>query len=190
MGLIGSLLGASQKNDSQEEKPLMISQYPALYIYEKSDIARADCIGILRKLGFNRKQATAYFDFECGILSRYQKTFLTDPDYVKMWVFDLDTPVFTGYPSTEEEIRKEKYLTISEMSMIIDEAEWHFWNSHEKELSAEVWGEICRWRFGADGARIAVEYYIMIAKELGLPIKLMENLSNREGGLLNKYKWG
>ena len=207
MGILGKIFGSSSKTEttakakatpnananlkpkSNPNKPYMISQYPALYLYEHSKKAKKDGIAALKELGFSDSQAEKFFDYECGILEKYRKTYLADPDFVSMWAFNLNKPIFSSYPSTKEELKKEHFITVSELSMIIDEAEWHFWNSHEKNLSNEVWGDICRWRMQGAGGNFAVEYYMMIAEELGLPIELMQNISNRDGGLLKEYKW-
>ncbi len=83
-----------------------------------------------------------------------------------------------------------KYLTISELCKIIDEAEWHFYNSHEKQISSEVWGEICDWKMrGKGGAFVIGEYLPMICSTVNITMNALQIIVNHEGGFLNKYKW-
>lgn len=172
-----------------EKQPLMISQYPALYLYDNLQTAKTECIGILKTLGFTDIQANQLFEFEHNILKRYKRVQLTDPNFAEMWVFDLKQPLFFNcYPSTAEELIEEKFFTISELCKILDEAEWHFMNNHE-EVSDDVFADIFRWRLRGNGIRFAVEYYTMISNELGLPMELIQKVHNREGLVLDQLKW-
>ncbi|MGN1344620.1 MAG: hypothetical protein ACI4U3_08565 [Traorella sp.] len=128
------------------------------------------------------------FDFECEVITKFNKPYLLDKKFTKMWFFNLKQPFFQKYPKTKEDILKEKYLTVSELCKIIDEAEWHFWNSHEKELSDVVWNEICEWRLKGEGAKFAIQYFEMIEKEYDIPEESIAKLSSKQGRHLNQYK--
>ena len=129
------------------------------------------------------------FDFECEVIRKFHKQYLLHPRFTGMWFFGLQQPFFQQYPKTKEDILKERYLTVSELCKIIDEAEWHFWNSHEKELPDDVWGEICEWRLQGPGAEFAIRYFKMIEKETGIPEESIAKLSSEQGNHLNLYKW-
>lgn len=78
---------------------------------------------------------------------------------------------------------------MSELCKIIDEAEWHFWNSHERELSDEVWAEICTWRLKGDGMEFASRYFDIICDETKMSTESISTICNIQGMHLCKYKW-
>ncbi len=168
---------------------LMTSQFPALYLKENNRVYRDIYIKKLVSLGFNKKYAEKMFDFECGIISRHEKQYLYHPQFTEQWFFGLEHPFFLQYPRTKEEILKEKYLTMSELCKIIDEAEWHFWNSHNRELPDDVWEEIYAWHLKGAGGEFAISYFEMIEKETGIPAQHIAQLSSEQGKHLSQYKW-
>ena len=101
----------------------------------------------------------------------------------------LRQPFLLRYPKTKEDIQKERFFTISEICKFIDEAEWHYWNSHERDLPEDVFEEIYDWRLRGKGGDSTIEYCEAIAKETGIPMDLFGKYINREGSHLNKYKW-
>ena len=168
---------------------LMTSQLPAFFLKDNNAEYHDIYIRRLKKIGFNRKNAEKMFEFECDIIRRHDKRYLLQPQFTKLWLFGLRQPFFLQYPKTKEDILKEKYLTMSEICKIIDEAEWHFWNSHERNLSDEVWAEIFAWRLKDSGAEFASAYFEMIEKETGIPSQNIGSLCALEGEHLSKYKW-
>lgn len=198
MTLISKLFGKkNRETDTQATtvgekiitEKLMTSQLPALYLKEDNAAYQDAYIKKLKELGFNQKNAEKMFRFECSIIQRHGKQYLQDPQFTECWFFGLNQPFFQQYPKTKEDILKEKYLTMSELCKIIDEAEWHYWNSHEKSLSQEVWAEICAWRLQGPGASYASSYFEMIEKETGIPSDNIGALCSLQGEHLSKYKW-
>ena len=168
---------------------LMTSQFPALYLKENNQAYRDIYIRQLMRIGFNQKNAEKMFEFECDIIRRHGKQHLQHPQFTELWFFGLRQPFFLQYPKTKEDILKEKYLTMSEICKIVDEAEWHFWNSHEKNLSDEVWAEIYAWHLKGPGAEFATTYFEMIEKETGIPSENISALCGLQGEHLSRYKW-
>lgn len=181
---------ASAVPPTMPSENLMTSQYPALYLEENNPSYRNLYIQKLMSLGFNQTNAERMFLFECDIIRRYNKQYLLHPQFTQLWFFNLEQPFFLQYPKTKEDILKEKFLTVSELCKIIDEAEWHFWNSHEERLSDAVWGEIYMWRLKGSGADYAISYFEMIQQETGIPLENLAALCSWQGGHLNRYKWG
>lgn len=167
----------------------MTSQLAALYALQNSEEDRRRYLSRLEGLGFEAADAQTMLNFECRVIRRFDKSFLLDPKYTKKWVFDLKQPFFGQYPATKEEILRERALTVSELCKIIDEAEWHFWNSHERALPDSVWNEICQWRLNGPGAEFAIRYFEMIEKETGIPEKSIASLSSEQGRQLKQQKW-
>lgn len=202
MGLLNKLFGkkesekkvqsASAASNIQPPIPtekLMTSQFPALYLKDNNQAYRDIYIRQLKKIGFNQKNAEKMFEFECDIIRRHGKQYLQHPQFTELWFFGLRQPFFLQYPKTKEDILKEKYLTMSEICKIVDEAEWHFWNSHEKNLSDEVWAEIYAWHLKGPGAEFATTYFEMIEKETGIPSENISALCGLQGEHLSRYKW-
>lgn len=182
----------SAKKDTRKQKTVdqwMTSQLPALYLQKNKTVYRNQYIGRLESIGFQREDAKKIFDFECEVIRKFPKPYLLQPQFTKMWFFGLKQPFFRQYPKTKEDILKERYLTVSELCKIIDEAEWHFWNSHERELPDGVWQEICEWRLKGPGAEFAIRYFEMIEKATGILEGSLAELSSEQGRHLSQYKW-
>ena len=140
-------------------------------------------------MGISKKDAEIIFDFECGIIQKFNNEYLLSPDFTQLWFFGLRQPFFRHYPKTQEEVYNECYLTISEICKMIDEAEWHYWNSHEKISQDDVWEEICTWRLGGTGRSFASKYFEMIENRTGASIDSIGKLVSEQGTHLSKYKW-
>lgn len=171
------------------EEELMTSQLPALYLKRGESSYRTAYISRLTSLGISRGNAEKLFQFECSVIRRFDKPYLLDRRFTQSWFFGLSQPFFQAYPKSKEDILKEKSLTVSELCKLIDEAEWHFWNSHEKKLTDDVWAEICQWRLRGPGAEFAVSYFEAIAKDAGVPMDSLAPLSSEQGAHLERYKW-
>lgn len=177
---------SSSTNDMNK---LMTSQFPALYLKENDVIYKEQYIKRLTGIGFKSENAEKMFDFECSVIQKYNKDFLLHPDFTKMWCFGLRQPFFLQYPQKKEDILKEHFFTMSELCKMVDEAEWHFWNSHERPMPETVWAEICDWRLKGEGMSFAVKYFKMIVNETGVSADEVSKLCGEQGEHLNKYKW-
>lgn len=167
----------------------MTSQLPALYLQKNNAVYRDHYLRRLESMGFKETDARKMFDFECDVIRKFHKQYLLHPQFTKMWFFSLKQPFFQQYPKTKEDILKERFLTVSELCKIIDEAEWHFWNSHERALPDGVWQEICEWRLKGPGAEFAIRYLEMIGEATGIPKESIAKLSSEQGAHLSRYKW-
>lgn len=196
MGLFHKLFGkntpeqtAASVQPAIPAQGLMTSQLPALYLKENNPAYRDSYLRQLMGLGFNQANAEKMFAFECDIIRRHGKEYLQNPQFTALWFFGLKQPFFLQYPKEKADILKEKYLTMSELCKLIDEAEWHFWNSHEKNPSDAVWAEICAWRLQGPGMAFATSYFEMMEKETGIPSENIGALCGLQGAHLNRYKW-
>ena len=171
------------------DERLMTSQFPAMCEETQNFYYRNVYFQKLAALGIGRKDAEKLFAFERDVIRRHGKAFLLDPEFTTDWFFCFSQPYFQSYPMEQEDILKEKYLTISELCKLIDEAEWHYWNSHELIASDEVWAEICQWRLNGGGADFAIQYFEMISEETGVSMETLAPLSSAQGAHLSRYKW-
>ena len=180
---------ATAQTGASSDEHLMMSQYAAFYAYQGSVYHKNRYIIRLLKLGFNKNEAEKLLSFETDILKRFNKNYLLHQNFTQMWFFGLSQPFFLNYPKEKDDIFKEHFLTLSELCKIVDEAEWHFWNSHEREMSDEVWNEIYTWRLNGPGGEFAVKYFTMVAEVTGIPKEKIAAYSSNEGRHLSNYKW-
>lgn len=172
---------------------LMTSQLVALYrkhINEKSsDKYLKNYLSRLEGLGIGKDEAFRLFEFEKAVVEKFNKPYLLDPNFTENRLFTLTDKFFGSYPQEKSDILKERFLTISEICKLVDEADWHFYNSHESAASDEVWHEICEWRLRGAGGEFAIEYFGMIAEVSGVSEKSIALLTNEQGRHLNKFRW-
>ena len=128
MGLLDVLFRKKEKRETPSQpavltEKMMTSQLPALYLQENQTVYRNNYVRRLESIGFKQKDAEKMFDFECEVIRKFNKQYLLHPQFTKMWFFGLKQPFFRQYPKTKADILKERYLTVSELCKIIDEAE-------------------------------------------------------------------
>ena len=195
MGIFNTLFG-KKKDFEEKSKPnildnekLMTSQYVALYMQESNKEYKNIYLSRLTKIGIEKQNAEKLFEFECNVIRKHKKSYLLSAGFTNDWFFGLSQPFFLHYPKTKEDILKEKFFTVSELCKIVDEAEWHFWNSHERCLNNEIWNEIFEWRLKGNGMEFACDYLKMIEKETGVSSAELNNFVGLQGKHLSKYKW-
>lgn len=173
---------------------LMTSQLVALYLDKRQGGGTSEYrnlyISRLMKLGIPKTDAEKIFNFESEAIKKHNKKYLLSPNFTTCWFFGLQQKFFNNYPQNKDDILKEHYLSISEICKIIDEAEWHFWNSHERILAEDVWGEICQWRRKGPGGDFAFKYFLMIIELTGISEQSLVSLVQEQAVHLNQYKWG
>ncbi len=168
---------------------MMLAQMAALFLRDKQVAYVQYYVSNLMTIGFSHEEASKLFLFDCRVVRRWNKRYLTEPNFTRCWFFNLQQKFFTAYPSTKEDILKERFFTISELCKLIDEAEWHFWNSHEREMPPEIWQEICDWRLKGPGGEFAIRYFEMVAKETGIPVERITKYGSSEGSFLSFFRW-
>lgn len=172
---------------------LMTSQLVALYWAHMggpdAERYRDHYLSRLESIGICQADAIKLFDFESSVVKKFGKRYLLDPTFTQNWFFGLRQKFFQRYPQEKSDILKERYFTVSELCKIIDEAEWHFWNSHECERSDDVWNEICDWRRNGAGGDFGIKYFEMIAKVTGVPEEVVGLLSSEQERHLSCCKW-
>ena len=168
----------------------MLSQLAALYDRTEREQYRSRYCEELGRLGFSREQAERLLAVERSIIRRFNKTYLLSPEFTQSWFMGLQQPFFLNYPKTQEDVLKERFFTLSELSKFIDEAEWLFWNAHEEDMDDDVFAEIDAWRLRGQGGEFGIRYCESIAEETGIPVKLFGRYISHEGAHLSRFKWG
>ncbi len=178
----------SKAEPAPREETWMLSQFAAFYLDKKEERFRTCYLRKLTALGFSGKEAEALFNFDCAAIRKYNKSYLLHENFIKLWFMGLGQPFFQNYPKEKEDILKERFFTMSEICKFIDEAEWHFWNSHERATDA-AWAEIYCWRLQGAGGEFAMEYFDMMADATGVPREKIGAVCSQQGAHLSKYRW-
>lgn len=165
---------------------LMTGQLVARYKKTHDEDYQAEYERRLRSLGFTNQEAEQLFVFELMILKHDAIERLASPDYLASNCFDLQHPLLM---QDESWYVDHQHFLCSEITKIWDEAEWHYWNSHErKSLPDEVWGEIHRLsRYG--GGKLLVDYLTMLSEKSGVDMAKIQAYSAAEQQLIFAYKW-
>ena len=171
------------------EDKLMLCQHAALFVYHDSNINKKRYMKKLTRYGLDRQEAEKLFEFECGVLRNFNKPYLLRPDFTDQWFFGLAQPLFQTYPKGQDDILKERFLTVGELCKIVDEAEWHYRNNRENPLPDDVWIEILTWRKNGPGGEFGIRYIEMISEATGVPVERIGVYTANEARRLNIYKW-
>ena len=136
-------------------------------------------------VGFEEAEAESLFMFELMILKHDSIEPLASDGYLKSFVFDLQ---HVALPQENEYYFLHQTFLVSQIVKIWDEAEWHYWNSHERDLPEDVWAEIhAISRYG--GAALFIGYLKMVSEKSHVPMAKVQKYSKAEQDMIFKYKW-
>lgn len=150
---------------------LKLSQLAALCLAEPNAAYPQEYMDRLRQESVDSADALKLFRFDCGVICRWGKRYLREPNFASSWCFDLKHRAFAADFMGRGDMLRERFFTISELGKLICEAEWHYWSSYVRDLPEDVWQEICDWRLKGPGGDFAVQYIEMIAQATGVPAK-------------------
>ena len=136
-------------------------------------------------LGFEEHEAESLFMLELMILKHDYVEPLASDDYLKGFIFDLQHVVV---PQDKDYYILHQTFLVSQIVKIWDEAEWHYWNSHERDLPEDVWAEIYAIsRYG--GGELFIGYLKMVSEKSHVSMAKVQKYSMAEQNLIFKYKW-
>ena len=162
----------------------LTSQLAALWLDSGDNQFRDEYLRRLRICGLDDRTARETFDYEAGILRANPRPEMLDPGFISLPLFNLrDTflPHFYDYYKDHFE------YPLSYIVKASDEAEWHFWNSHEKNLSDKVWTEIY---YLSDKNRKLFEPYAMnLINNHGWTFNNVNQFSYNEQAMLDYHRW-
>lgn len=165
---------------------LMTGQLVARYKKTHDEQYQNEYLRRLRSIGFDEQQANLMFMYELMTLKHFAIDELCSDDYLRSSVFNLREPVLKQDDSYY--VEHQSFLC-SQIVKIWDEAEWHYFNSHEhKDLSEEAWSEIHRIsRYG--GGKLFLDYLESMAEHSSVPFDKVQRYSAAEQQMLFAYKW-
>lgn len=165
---------------------LLTGQLVARFKKTHDENLKGEYLRRLQSIGFSEQEANMLFVFELMILKHDAIELLADDGYLQGNYFDLQHKLLGQEDSWY--IEHQRFLC-SEIVKIWDEAEWHYWNSHEREsMPEDVWEEIHRIsRYG--GGRLFIDYLNMVAERSSVDLAKVQAYSAAEQQLIFAYKW-
>lgn len=173
-------------NHKKEYAPLMTGQLAALYSVTGDASFRKEYLRRLKMLGFNRKQAETMMSYETDLMGEDTARALSDGSYLLSDYFDMKNMLLQA---PYESYIEHRMFTVSEITKIHDEAEWHSANDPDSvNVSDEVADEFkSLGSYGREG--LLVRYLESVAQNTGIPYDLIQKYSVAEQDLLILYKW-
>lgn len=136
-------------------------------------------------VGFEENEAESLFMLELMILKHDSIEPLASDEYLTSGIFSLQ---HVALQLDKDYYIEHQMFLVSQIVKIWDEAEWHYWNSHERDLPNDVWAEIYTIsRYG--GGKLFIEYLQMIAEKSHVPMAKVQQYSMAEQNMIFKYKW-
>jgi hypothetical protein len=164
---------------------LLTSQLLARYHFLGDNLSLDEYRQRMNTCDISKEKADALIDSEIEIISRLDKKFLTEPDYIKSWFFSFDKANLREDPI---EYLVDREFTVSEISFIFDEANWHSHNSRNKGLADVVWNEICK--FCARGEKPILNVAVTALTLLGWSLEEAHRYLFNEKLLIDNVRWG
>ena len=169
----------------KEYSELLTGQLAAYYKASGEEQFRKEYLRRLKYLGFSRKQAEDMFEYELSVISDVSAGLLTDDNYVESDYFDMKSKLLE---SPYESYIEHKMFTVSEITKICDEAEWHHANDDTSGIPDDVVYECERLgSYGEEG--LYVRYLRSVSMNTGIPFELIQQYSVAEQDLLFYCKW-
>lgn len=188
----------SPKKEPSQDKSIRADEYPekfpallnaqlvALHFmtgdpkYREAFDRRLQAAGIIEQ-----RLKDAVFNYTLDIIrTQHKEKKLSDHSFVTRGIFNLIIPAL---PRTEEEYLREEVFTPSEVIQIFDEAEWRYWNDHERQMPDEVWGEI--FRYSRHGSAKLMTGTMDRLEKLGLSTDQVGAMLRNDQVIIGNYKW-
>ncbi len=176
--------GTNNTNENEFDS-LMTAQ---LIAYYKKDFDKKYMNEYIRRLvhiGFDENEAFNLFTNESMNMKHESIGLLQRPTYITDFYFNLKNRLL---PMDNSYYIEHRMFSVSEITKIWDEAEWHYHYSHEEDMPDEVWREIYMLtRYGS--GELFVETLKSIANSSNTDVDKIQKYSMSEQNLLFKYKW-
>jgi hypothetical protein len=184
------LFGKKDNNNSlkisqpENFQRILTSQLVAYLIATGEHKYKKEFLRRMKLCGVSDKIAGKTFIFEEEILRRCPRPEMTDSEFIAKAKFNLSKCVLE-HPMDYYETHFD--YPLSYVVKLSDEAEWHFWNSHERNLSDEVWEEI--FALSDKNRKLFLPYAMNMVDGLGWTVPEVNKFSYHEQGMLDLYRW-
>ena len=179
-----SLSSAPKKKEPYDFLGILTSQLVAMWMSKEDDDYKEEYLRRLKMCGLSDETALEMLDYEESILQEFPRPELLDERFIAKPLFNLKDTVL---PNNYQYYMKNFEYPLSYLIKISDEAEYHYWNSHELPLPDDVWTEIF---FLSDRHQaIFIPFAENLVKNKGWTVEAVNTFSYNEQGMLEKYRW-
>ena len=180
-----SLFSFFNRNKKPDFSRLMTSQLVALWLDSDNAAYRDEYLRRIMMCGVDMKKAEEMLSFESEILNNHPRPEMLRDDFIALPLFSL---VKTTLEHPVEYYQTNYDYPLSYVVKLSDEAEWHFWNSHEKNLSDDVWSEI--FLLSDKNKKLFIPIGMHLVDDMKWSYDNVNKFSYHEQGMLDLYRWG
>lgn len=173
------------RRKNEDLRYILTSQLLYLWMETKNPRYRREYERRLKLCGLDPETIQKTLEFEKAIFQKFPRPEMLDPKFIASPLLTLGSP-FLPKPIDHYETNFE--YPLSYVIRISDEADYHFWHSHERNLPKEVWTEIFVLS-ERGGQRLFLPFATHFLRELGWTVQNMNTFSYHEQGMLDKYRW-
>ena len=163
---------------------LMTSQLAALWLETKDRRYQDEFFRRIRMCGVSEDTVKRWFAFETEILERCPRPEMCSESFVSMPLLTLREKFL---PREISWYAEHFDYPLSYVIRLSDEAEWHFWNSHEKNLPENVWTEIFELSDRSRKLFLPLAQYMV--DRMGWSVEAVNKYSYNEQGMLDILRW-
>ncbi len=163
---------------------LLTSQLAAFWLDTGDPAYRDEYLRRMRICGLEDKAAENMRRYETDILKEHPRPEMLDEQFIRKPLFSLIAPALEKPVEYYETHFEYPFSYIVKLS---DEAEWHYWNSHEKNLPDQVWAEI--FALSDRNRRLFLPFATDLLNR-GWDYPNVNKFSYNEQGMLDRFRWG
>lgn len=163
---------------------ILTSQLVAFWLETGRDEYRDEYLRRMRICDLTESAAEQMLQYEAEILKAHPRPEMLDEEFIKRPLFSLAAPVLEN---PVEYYKTHFEYPFSYIVKLSDEAEWHYWNSHERNLPDAVWAEIFAL---SDRNRMLFLPFATDLLSRGWDYPNVNKFSYNEQGMLDRYRWG
>lgn len=164
---------------------LMTSQLAAFWIDSDNEEYREEYIRRIKMCGVSTEQAEEMLALETDILKCHPRPEMLNEDFISTPLFNLKETVLDN---SIEYYQIHLEYPLSYITKLSDEAEWHYWNSHEKNLPGDVWEEI--YALSDENKKLFLPFGMHLVEKMNWSYGNVNKYTYNEQGMLDRYRWG
>ena len=190
MSFLDRIFSSKAKPEPQKASPIrdysriLTSQLAALWLDAGEERFRREYLRRLALCGLQESTARDMLQFETDMLKAHPRPEMLREDFIVLPCFSLRE---TALDQPVAYYRDHLEYPLSYVVKLSDEAEWHFWNSHERDLPDGVWAEI--FALSDRNRRLFLPLATHLVEKRGWTVDAVNKFSFNEQGMLDRYRW-
>ena len=162
---------------------ILTSQLVALWLDKGQQKYKEEYLRRMKICGLSDDASMKMFEYEAEIIKMHPRPEMLDESFISKPLFSLTKTALDKEASYYETHFEYPFSYIVKLS---DEAEWHYWNSHEKNLNDRVWSEILE--LSDQNKKLFLPFATDLLNR-GWSVGNVNKFSFHEQGMLDKYRW-